>query len=341
MARAAKAGSRVDAALLLVCALVSLLAIVLPAGTRGAVAAGLQRTLARPFLALQQRSERARAALSERDRLIQRLDSLVLRDVATRQLSQENESLRGLLGIASRLRRSFVAAEALHGELPGESHTLVLTVGNRAGVEANSAVVSPEGLVGRVTFVGPTTSHAILWSHPDFRVSAMSLDGETFGIATPHLATAEECRGMDETACASADRMLLELRGVAYRDALDTGTVVVSTGLGGVYPRGIAIGTVIGEIKTTEQWARSYLVRPAVRPGRVSSVMVLTSLRGQDLGAIWQDSAMVEAMRQRAIAGGDSIERMRQAAADSVRARVVRDSLAALAPRDSTVRRPQ
>jgi rod shape-determining protein MreC len=53
----------------------------------------------------------------------------------------------------------------------------------------------------------------------------------------------------------------------------------VSSGVGGVYPRGIPIGTVIGELKTTEGWARTYLVQPAVHPFDVTSVLVLQPKR--------------------------------------------------------------
>jgi rod shape-determining protein MreC len=49
--------------------------------------------------------------------------------------------------------------------------------------------------------------------------------------------------------------------------------------VGGVYPRGIPVGTVIGEVKTSEGWARTYLVQPAVKPFDVSSVLVLEPKR--------------------------------------------------------------
>ena len=69
-----------------------------------------------------------------------------------------------------------------------------------------SGVVAPDGLVGQVTTVDPRSSLAILWTHPDFRASAMSADGSAFGIVRPHLG--EE-----------SGRSLLELRGVRARRA--------------------------------------------------------------------------------------------------------------------------
>ena len=63
------------------------------------------------------------------------------------------------------------------------------------------------------------------------------------------------------------ERCLLELRGVAVPEhAQARHGDRDSSGLGGIYPRGIPIGTVLGEFKTSEGWARTYLLRPAVDP---------------------------------------------------------------------------
>lgn len=330
MARAARASTRVDAALLVVCALLALLALVLPAATRDAIAAGLQRSLARPLVAMQQRSERARAAFVERDAVALRLDSLALKVNQLEGLADENSRLRRLLALSPRLGRGFVAAEALHAQSIGESHTMLLTVGARAGVVTNSPVISPDGIVGRVTSVAPTSSQVILWSHPDFGVSAMSADGGTFGIVKPHLQGGAECAGADEASCASPERLLLEMRGVAFREQLKPGARIVSSGLGGVFPRGIAIGTVLGELKTTTQWTRTYLVRAATRPQDLSNVMVLQpGISRDEIAGIWEGGdGQVSAVDQ-VIAAGDSITREAVAALAEARRRA--DSVTAAA----------
>ena len=69
---------------------------------------------------------------------------------------------------------------------------------------------------------------------------------------------------------------LLELRGVPYRDSVPPGTPVLSSGLGGVFPNGIPVGTVIGLAQEDTGWERSYLVRPAANPGSATHVLILT-----------------------------------------------------------------
>lgn len=335
MARAVRSGTRVDTVLLVACCAAALLATVLPLNLREAIAGGLRRTVVAPLITLQQQAERGRSAFLTREATTSRLDSVSLRNMQLAQLETDNQRLRALLGLGRELEWGFVSAEALRVSDVGEEHSRLLTVGARAGVEAKTPVVAPEGLVGMVRTVDPTSSIAILWTHTDFAASAMSADRSAYGIVYPHLS--ESGRG-EET---PPERYLLELRGVAFRSALKPGTAIVTSGLGGVYPAGIPIGTVLGELRTSEGWARTYLIRPAVRPPDVTSVIVLLPKRieGQSMERVWRSPVTADSAARRIAEAGDSIAR--RAAADSVRsveaaaARRAADSVARLNPRDS------
>ena len=63
----------------------------------------------------------------------------------------------------------------------------------------------------------------------------------------------------------------LELRGVPYRDSVPLGTLVLSSGLGGVFPKGIPVGTVIGTVREEAGWERVYRLRPAANPGSAAT----------------------------------------------------------------------
>ena len=351
MANAARLSNRVDAGLLIGCVLLSLVAVVLKQEDREPIAGALRRTIVAPLVGLQRGAERWRTAWVSSERRQAVVDSLSLRAVNAAALRNENDHLRKLLGLGSRLEWGFVPAEALHNTAPGSDNlvtTLTLTAGSTAGIKKFSPVVAPEGLVGTIQNADPTMSIAILYTNPDFRASAVAADGTTFGIVYPH------------TGGSGSDSYLLELRGVPTRSTLKPGMVIYTSGLGGTFPRGITVGTVLQELKTAEVWTRTYLVRPAVAPSHITSVLVLTPQRvTQGTGNVWGATVNADSATKRIAAAGDSIARQaaaleaqaRAAVLDSVRratADSVRRSLGVLAPpnpapvvRDTSgVRRP-
>jgi rod shape-determining protein MreC len=315
LARAIRSNTRVDLIVLAACIVLALAARALPNTMRDPVATGMRRSFLAPLVMLQERSEKGRQSLLSADAKQSYLDSLSLNSMKAGSLEQENDRLRKLIGLGSRVRTGFVPAEALHGRGIRDETTVILSAGSRAGVTRLSPVIAPEGLVGVVDQVDPTMSHAMLWTHPDFRVSAMSPDGTAFGIAQAHLTGA-------------TGGYLIELRGVPFRATLKPGALIVSSGWGGVWPRGIPVGTVLQEIKTSEGWARTYLLRPAVNPSDVYSVMILRRERlAKGLEGVWQSVAQADAAAQRIVVSGDSAARS-AALAEAAARRALIDSIA-------------
>jgi rod shape-determining protein MreC len=315
VARAIRSNTRLDLIVLTTCVVLALAARALPNTMRDPVATTMRRGFLAPLVLLQERSEKGRQSLLAADAKQSYLDSLSLDAMKAGSLEAENERLRKVIGLGSRIRWGFVPAEALHGRGIRDETTVILSAGSRAGVSRLSPVIAPEGLVGVVDQVDPTMSHAMLWTHPDFRVSAMSPDGTAFGIAQAHLTGA-------------TGGYLIELRGVPFRATLKPGALIVSSGWGGVWPRGIPVGTVIQEIKTSEGWARTYLLRPAVNPADVYSVMILRRDRlAKGLEGVWQSVAQADAAAQRIVVSGDSAART-AALAEAAARRAVIDSIA-------------
>jgi rod shape-determining protein MreC len=169
----------------------------------------------------------------------------------------------------------------------------------------------------------------------------MTEDESAYGIVAAHLED-------------DAGRNLLELRGVPIRSTLQPGTVVWSSGVGGVFPRGIPIGTIVGEAKNpAEVWARTYIVKPAVNPAQVDAVMVLSPERGEDsLKNVWSSPEAVQQTVRQIVRTGDSLARRRVAdsaaavarrqppAATPDSAAAVRDAVRPAAAAPTPVRRP-
>jgi rod shape-determining protein MreC len=292
-----RAYGRRDTVLLVLCVILSVVAQVLPSRVREPIAAALRRTVLAPLVSLQAAAELTRRAWVTREARVAARDSVVLRSMRLDAVAAENDRLRRILGLGAQLRWGFIPAEVLQGRGVGEEYTVTLSAGSRSGVRPFSPVVAPEGLVGMVKTVDPTMSIAIVWAHPDFRVSAMAADGSAFGIVAAHLGSEPE-------------RYLLEMRGVPVRSSLKPGTLIVSSGLGSTFPRGIPVGVVLGELRTSELWARTYLLRPAVLPPDVSSVMILLPQRAASgVETVWQLGRGTDSATRAIVTAGDSLAR--------------------------------
>jgi rod shape-determining protein MreC len=309
--------TRRDTLLLVLCLALSTFALFSPRAWGNGIAATLRQTVLSPLVWLQTRAEEGRTSRVRFRTVTAQRDSASYLAQFLPSLRAENERLRQLLRLSHRLTTSYVAAEVLHQPQATDSRTLLLSVGSRHGVAAFNPVVAPEGLIGVILSAAPTSSIAMSWAHPEFRVSAFTVNGNAFGVVAPSI----EGRNNEGA---------LEFRGVPYRDSVPLGTLVLSSGLGGVFPKGIPVGTVIGTVREEAGWERVYRLRPAANPGSAAHVLVLLGSRAADLATSFPSDSLLEAMRL------DSIARVRRA--DSVAlalkaARVARrDSLARNSP---------
>ncbi|HEX4633290.1 MAG TPA: rod shape-determining protein MreC, partial [Gemmatimonadales bacterium] len=245
------------------CLALSVTAMSVPDSWRRPFSQALRQTVLAPLLTLQEETETLKSSKAHIEAVTAQRDSAMLAATFLPELRSENARLRNLLGLGTRLETGYVPAEVLHESVPTDPLTFLVSAGRRDGVKTLDAVVSPEGLVGVVSAVDEKTSVVATWAHPEFRAAAMAVDGSVYGIVAPHGA---EGPGI----------WLLELQGVPYRSVVPDSALIVSSGLGGVIPRGIPLGTVMGQAVDNEHWERTYLIRPAVHPASVTHVMIIT-----------------------------------------------------------------
>ena len=248
----------------------------LPNVYREGIASGVRSTVLLPVFALQQGAVERNTRVDDPARLRAERDSLAAFLVGNATLASENRSLRELLGLQERLPPSFVPAEVVRIPGRGSEGYFQLTTGAAQGVAPGASIVGAQGLVGRVRDVDQSISFGIDWMHPEFRASAMTVDGEVYGIVEPRRIGGEA---------------LLALTGTPRHVDLAEGTLIVTSGHGGVFPRGIPIGTVIGPEGGEAEWQRNYLIQPQVAPSEMTYVLVLgdpqRTLEGQDLALVW------------------------------------------------------
>jgi rod shape-determining protein MreC len=309
--------TRRDTVLFVLCLGLSVLCLFSPVGWTYNLADTLRRTVLAPLVWLQVRAEEGRTSRKRFRVVTAERDSAAYLAQFLPSLRAENERLRQLLKLSQRLKKSYVPAEVLHQPQATDGRTLLLSVGSRQGVAPFNPVVAPEGLIGLVLTATPYSSIAMTWAHPEFRVSAFTVSGNALGVVAP----STEAGGGEGA---------LELRGIPFRDSVPLGTLVLSSGLGGVFPRGIPVGTVVGTIREEAGWERVYRLRPSANPGSTPHVMVLVNARSTDLANAFPSDSMLEAMRQDSLARVHRADSLVQAAKAARAAR--RDSLAKSSP---------
>lgn len=309
--------TRRDTLLFVLCLGLSIVSLFAPAGWGYGVAETLRQTVLAPLVWLQARAEEGRTSRVRFRMVTAERDSAAYLAQFLPSLRAENERLRQLLRLSHRLSTTYVPAEVLHQPQATDGRTLLLSVGSRQGIAPFSPVVAPEGLIGVVLNVSSRSSIAMSWAHPEFRVSAFTIGGNALGVVAP----SSEGRNAEGT---------LELRGVPYRDSVPLGTLVLSSGLGGVFPKGIPVGTVTGTVREEAGWERVYRLRPAANPGSATHVLILTGSRSADLASAFPSDSLLAAMRLDSLARIRRADSLVQAAKEARAAR--RDSLSRSSP---------
>jgi rod shape-determining protein MreC len=316
--------TRRDTVMFLACLGLSLVGLFSPSSWGQGISDALRDTVLAPLVWLQARAEEGRTSRARLKAITVQRDSSAFLAQGIPSLVAENERLRQLLTLSKRVSTPFVAAEVLHQPQATDGRTLLLDVGRSDLVSEFDPVVAPEGLIGMVLTAGNRSSVVMTWAHPEFRVSAYTVGGNASGVVAPSLSSA-------------GSEGALEFRGVPYRDSVPAGTLVLSSGLGGVYPKGIPVGTVTGVVREQAGWERVYRLLPAANPGSVAHVLVLVSSPGANMERAFPSDSALLAARLDSIAKirfADSVEAAKVRRADSLAvAKARRDSIAAARPR--------
>lgn len=181
------------------------------------------------------------------------------------KLRAENERLKELLnysGVSSDY--TFVTAAVIGNSQGIWFDVFTINAGRNKGIQKDMAVVNADGLVGRITEVGATWSKVTSIIDSSTEVSVMVDRTRDIGLT----------RG---TLTAGDDNML-ELYFLASGYDLVPGDVIITNGMGSVYPRGITVGTVTEVARRTEGSSadRNAVLQPSVDFGHLEEVMVIT-----------------------------------------------------------------
>ncbi|MFN4179741.1 MAG: rod shape-determining protein MreC [Armatimonadota bacterium] len=175
------------------------------------------------------------------------------------ELVEENRRLRKLLGLVHDIAQPYIAAEVI--ALGGSNwfHTVVVNKGSQEGVPQGAPVIYHDGLVGRVWEVH--NHHSIVLLITD-RHSAVGVS------LTGHKGVYGIVKGTGKRWC--------ELMHLSKHVVPEKGEVLVTSGLGEVFPKGIPVGEIVSVSVTTEP--PTVKVKPFLQVNELREVIILTKL---------------------------------------------------------------
>ncbi len=190
-----------------------------------------------------------------------RLEELERQMIEKTELERENERLRKLLEFKREIPRKAIPAQVIGRDLVPWRRTILIDKGFRDGIEKRMAVVNAEGLVGRVVEAGPASARAILLVDSESRVGVLFQESRDLGVA--------EGDGSSWLRVTRIDR----------EASIQVGDLLLSSGLGGIYPKGIPVGRVelVGHEKESRELFAS--VRPFVDFSKLEEVLCLALSR--------------------------------------------------------------
>jgi rod shape-determining protein MreC len=222
--------------------LLTVVVLKLPSGT----ATQLKLAISGLFLPLfglsdsaQRLGEKAGNALVPRSELIRQLDQLQkenqelkIRAMQAQEAERENGRLRQYFNFSKQDRWKLKLARVVAKDPANWWRTIKINLGSRDGVATNSPVLAADGLVGRVSEVGFAQSQVVLLGDPDCRVAVMIEDTRDNGVIAP-------------SSSSPLDNTLVDLTYLSRSSPLKAGQRVLTSGLGGVFPKDILVGQIV------------------------------------------------------------------------------------------------
>ena len=203
-------------------------------------------------------------------------------------LRAENESLRRLLAAREQLPGDAIFAEIVYAGRDPFSRKVVIDRGAQHGVQAGQPVVDASGVLGQVTRVQPLLAEVTLIVDKDHAIPVQvvrnGLRGVVFG---------------------SGDGSTLELRHMASNAEVEAGDLLVTSGLDGMYPRGLPVARV-AKVERDSAYAFAKIVgHPVAGTTHHQQVLVLSPATPPPAWAAEPDRAKKGARAKRSVRKGD------------------------------------
>ena len=193
----------------------------------------------------------------ELDRLSAETDNLRRRLFDLREIEQENDRLKGLLGFKQKSPLRLVAARVIARSPDSWSSSVIIDKGRYNGIRRGMAVVNTRGLVGRVIEVAENNSKILLANDPSQGISSIVQRSRQEGLVSGSLGSNLIMRYLPDDA------------------QIEAGDIIVTSELSQIYPKGLLVGKVVNIGKEFSGLSRYAVVKPAAELSSIEEVLVI------------------------------------------------------------------
>lgn len=208
--------------------------------------------------------------IKENEELKNEINELVNQVIDYDDLKKENEVLKKYYGIKDDNPDYQIAiANVIRRDPNDDFYGFTIDKGSHDDVKLNDPVITENGLVGWISEVNVTTSKVTTLLSPEAKVGAIDQKSGDSGIATGSASFSED--GLLMLSVISADNTIKE------------NDIIITTGVGGVYPPNLVIGRVSKLDYNTYDTTPYAVIKPYEDLQSVSDVVVITSFEGQGI----------------------------------------------------------
>ena len=203
-------------------------------------------------------------------------EELKARNVELEEAAQSAERLQGLLDLRDANNLQSTAARIISGSGDSWGTTVTIDKGTSSGLSVGMPVATSTGVIGQIVECGPATSTVRLVTDDNSSVSAMIQSSRAQGMLVGTV-TGQ-----------------LELTLIGADQSVSQGDVVVTSGLGGVFPKGLPLGEVVSVESSPGAAYLTIVVEPFAHAENYEEVLVITSLT-EEQRATAEDIAAADA----------------------------------------------
>lgn len=208
------------------------------------------------------------ALAGEIKELEKKIDKLTEQLVDYEQIKHKNVFYQEFLGLKEDHSDYVFAEAAIIGRDAADNlGSFTLNKGSLNDISVNDPVIYGKYLVGVVASVTPTQCTVNTILNPKVNVSAYEVRTRDLGFVTSTVALAQEGH--------------CHMPGLPTSTAVTAGGIICTSGVGGIFPRDLIIGTIVDVVDGTVDISASAVIQPGVDFSLITDVFIITSFNGQ------------------------------------------------------------